>query len=581
MRKPVWIAFIAVLSSAAFADVTVIEGFENTADPGQWVINDTLPGLTQNATTTTVVPVYVTTNVTEGAHAGQFNANWSASPVAGASNPYSTTDGNLYWAVRYNVNAPASLSNNAIPTTSGLLQADIFNSNAYPIQVALVVDSAASSQLKMGPLTAIAAGTSASYIWDFTAVAPVPLGGGSASFIGDVQRLKSIVIYTATQPTAATSSITIDNIRNGNSPDVTAPAPPKLATLGQGGAAGQAVVRWTPSPDSDVALYNVYVATDANFGTPNVNRLTFPGVPAASVGSGNTAALLSGLPPNQNLYVTVTAVDNAPVPNESEQAQALAVRLKANGAQPDDRIVMDSDRYQPGVSQFVSQGYFHGVVYTAQALGGLNRSFDSVTDEALENSQASLTPGSTSVVVWSTLDDGSASSADPLSATSIATIGSYLQGSGNLIISGSGLAEAIAAQPGGTTTLANSFKVALQSASVGVPTVVPTGPLYLAPTLSTSLNTNTNAVAYATTANDGLLPQPGAVTLVDYQGVPESSAVAGIGLDENLVFLGFAFESAGDAAGPAASTLARQTLMQEMIYYLTAQTAAQDWQLYN
>jgi hypothetical protein len=299
-----------------------------------------------------------------------------------------------------------------------------------------------------------------------------------------------------------------------------------------------------------------------------------------TVSAGQQSAIISSLPTGQDVYVAVTAVDNAPTANESEMSQALGVNLRADGLPPQDRIVLDNDHYAPGSASFVTQGYFHAVVYTAQALHGLGRSFDSITDEALGDSLAVLTPNDAAVVVWSNLEDGAGATGDSLSADSLARISSFVAGGGNIIVSGSAVAEDIAVRPGGTTTLANTLKVSLQSGNVAVPLVVPSGPLVAAAGFSTAQNATINAVAYATSANDGVLPTNGSVELSEYSGVPVLSAVAGVGYQQSLVFLGFAFETAGDPAGVAASATVRQGLMQSIINFLTGVTAASDWQLF-
>ncbi len=570
---------VASLTAVSVADVTVIEGFENSGDPGNWGPSATA-NHTLNATVTDSIPVYVATDVTEGVQAGKFTATWATSGTAATENVYDSAGPLTYWAVRYNINAPTSLNNNAIPTADGILEADVKNNSTYPVQVALVVDSSASSQLERGPLVEVAAGASITYTWNFATTPPVGFDTGDNAFSGTSQRVKSLLVYSAVQPTATALDVTVDNIRSSNSPDLTAPAAPRLQSVLQGAAAGEVIVRWAASPDADVASYKVYVSNDSQFGTPIANRLAFPSTPVATLGAAQLTATITGQPAGQNIYVAVTAVDNAAAANESDLSQAFGVNLEADGSAPLDRIVMDQDRYAAGSAQFETAGYFHAVVYTAQTLDSLNRTFDTVSDEAIASSIATLAASPDGIVIWSNLQDGEGAPGEALSAGALTAISNFITADGNLVVSGSGVAESLAAS-GGSAQLSAVLRATAVQPSIGVSAVVPVGTLAEASPISTGQNPTINTVAYATTANDGIRPTAGSGVAAEYVGVPPATAVAGVAADEALVFLGFAFESAGEASGPAGSAAVRQSLMSEMIEYLTGETAAQDWQLFD
>jgi len=570
---------ILALASVSMADVVTIEGFENFNDPGNWGVSTNVAGQTQNATVSGNVPEYVQTNVTEGVLAGKFTAAFIIPGSMAASNPYEAAGPLTYWSVRYNVNAPSGLPLNSIPTATGFLQADIRNDSPYPVSVALVVDNSEISELKRGPLMSVPAASSIIYSWDFASQSPVALGEGADSFNGDEQRLKSFVVYTVTQPTGDLS-VTVDNIRNASAEDLTAPLAPRILSLQQAAAPGTALVRWEGSPDADVAQYNLYVSSDANFNTAATNRLIFPTSPVATVGAEQTTATLTGLAVDQNVYVAVTAVDNATTPNESNKSQVLTARLRADGTAPQDLLVLDNDLYTSESPAFVTSGYFHASVYTAQALHGLGRTFDSVTDEAITSGLAPLAAATNGIVIWSNLQDGTGADGSSLTPASIAAIQNFTAANGKLLISGSAVAEDLSERVDGAITLANTFSSTLQTSDVMISTILPFGAVDAPSSLSTGLNPASNTVAYSTASNDGIKPLGNGEVVFIYNGVPMNDAVAGVGVHNSMAFLGFAIESAGDPAGSSASAQVRQTLLSELIAFLTEPRSGIDWQLY-
>src|SRR5690606_30708114 len=153
--------------------------------------------------------------------------------------------------------------------------------------------------------------------WDLAVTPPVAWVTGNGSFDGAPNaRVKTMLLYTETAPTVESCSFFVDNIRNTNAQtDVTAPAVPVAYTAKQGPSAGQLVLTWKANTESDLASYNIHMATDAEFGNPTINRLTFPLTPVATVPAGTNTATIS-VPTDQNVYVQVRAVDNAtPVAN--------------------------------------------------------------------------------------------------------------------------------------------------------------------------------------------------------------------------------------------------------------------------
>lgn len=572
------------LTTTAIADTTVIEGFENSADPGNWQISagTSSTSHTANATVTGPVPEFVTTHFTEGAQAGQFKATWSLPGAASPSNPYESGGPLTYWAARFNVNAPGSLNANAIPTADGILEADIYNASADPVQIALVVDSSASSQLERGPLVTVPPASSITYTWDFATVAPIGFDTGDGVFTGPTQRLKSLLVYRNTVPTSANLNLTVDNIRYTHFTDTTPPAVPQIKSVKQGPATGEILVEWTPSPDLDVASYQIYVSGDDQFNSPVVNRLEFPASPAHTTGAGASSAVISGLPTGENIYVALSASDNATAPNESALSQVFAANLNADGSPSRHRIVLDHDRYSPTAPEFVAEGYFHAVVYTAQALGSVGNSFDTVAASTIDSGENILIPQDKAITVWSALRDGENATGESLTDASLQKIADFINQDGNLILSGSAIAEDISGRAGSAPLqLSAVLRASHQQSNIGVSGITPVAPLDGATAFSTALNPTLNAVAYSTSANDGILPDNGSIALAEYNGIPLTGAAAGIGFQASLVYLGFAFETAGSAAGPTASANLRRQLMSEMVNYLIGHTAARDWQLFD
>jgi hypothetical protein len=564
--------FAAILAlcvtTGGFAAPIIIEGFDDLDDPANWQINLT-QNHTLNASTTGNVPQLVTSGTAN--YAGRFLVNWQTPAVAGTANPYNAADGLTYFAARFNINAPGSLPNNNIPTSGGLLQADITNESSFAVQVALVVDAVGSSQLERGPLVTVPALGSITYSWDFNTQPPVGFDTGDGAFFGAVQRVKSLLVYSATAPAGAQTSLLVDNIRDGSGIVAPLPDTPVVKSLLKSATAGEAVLSWNPSTNPSVTGYNIYVASDANFGSPTVNRLSFPPAPAKSVGASVNSTTLQGLTAGQNIYVAVAATDGTEI---SELSQAYAIRLPSAGGVVD-RIVLDNDAFGPTSPEFQAKGYAHAAVYTAQALGSLGRSYETVSAASIESGAAALAVNEQGVVVWSNLLDGAVEPS--ITATNLTKISSFVNAGGNIIVSGTNVGDQLA---GAGSPLQTHLHASLLSSHVGLSDITPVRALSAVAPFSTACNPATNAVAYATAANDALVANSDSIELALYTGVPRNGGVAGIGHNKSLVLLGFAFESAGDPAGSAASQTRRKDLMGRMIDYLLIPTAAQDWQLY-
>ena len=580
------LAAAVVVSSVAmnaYAVVTVIEGFENNADPGGWQQVSSSPQ-THNSTNVTT-PVYVTTNVTEGLNAGQFPVNWVTPGSAAATNYYVPADGLTFWSNRQNISVPAAF--NTVPNSNALFQADIFNPTTDPIQVAFYVqDNGGSGGLERGPFVTLAPNASTTYSWNMGVDPVVSYITGNGTLDGTTSRLRGFFVYTPIAPTVTPLLLDVDNIRIDAQSDLTAPATPVIVSAKQETAVpGELTVRWIAGSDPDLAGYKIYTATDAEFGVPIANRFGFSATPAATVMTPSaTSTVLTGIPTGVNVYVRVTAIDTAtPVTNESLSDIVLAVNLKADGSAPADLLVLDYDRYNNTESNFVQNGYFHGSAYWAQALSASTRNFESVKAAGIDAGTTLLSSYS-GIVFWSTARDGELVADQTLTTLSETAISGYLGSGGDLLISGTSLGEDLATNgdAGDQTFYANTLKASLLNEN----------------TASGDLNADANfptAAAFATqpdvfnvgagsnTDNELVTPLSTGVGALTYGAITPGNAAV---LDSNaLVYFAFAFETVRDPASPtgvAAAATKRAAVLADAITYLeaAAPSDASSWSMY-
>jgi len=575
-------AAVLCISAAANADIVVVEGFENSADPADWRATSP-PGQTQNAANPGIaMPFFSTSNVTEGSQSGEFRCTWTIPGVAAATNDFVPTDPLTFWSIRYNVNAPTALPNNTISTSNGVLVADLFNNNPYPISISLVCDTAASGQLERGPLVEIPANSAATYTWDLGATPPVGWVTGNGSFDGAANaRLKTVLLYTTTAPTDINNSFFIDNIRNTNAQtDLVAPAVPMPYAAVQGAGTGKLTVSWKANTDPDLAGYKVYMTTDATFSSPTMNRLTFPGTTPFTAPAGATSLTID-VPTDDNVFVQVRAFDNAtPVANESEGGVALGARLRPDGSAVQDHVILDYDAFLPGTSNFSINGYLHGVCYNGIALEASGRYYDSATAWAIDANTATLQPSASGITIWSNLLDGQGANATALTDQSVAALTTFYNDPvSNLLISGAGLAEDLNTRGAVQQTfLSTQLKASLVNGNINVAVLSGTAPLdAMGPSVITNAHSFENVAAVATLANDELSPLGTAVATGQYEG--SGSANAGIVHDNKVVLLGYAFESAASATVSESATV-RANLMNDILEYLSPGSSVSDWTLY-
>lgn len=576
------VAAASLLAANIYSADTLIEGFENTADPGGWRSVSPAPQ-TMNATLDTV-PIYVTEHVTQGIYAGQFTTTWTIPGGAGASNPYYTTGTLTFWAVRYNVAIPTAFT--SIPNTSKL-RVDVFNNSADTIMFSLCVrDQGGAGGLERGPFKPLAGNTTTTYEWNMVTEPCTSFVTGNGVLEGTSSVLRGCFIYTETEPTQAAFSMDVDNLRIVDAQtDLTAPAPPVLLSTMQGPNPGEMVVKWAPNTESDLAQYRIYMATDANFGVPIGNRFGWPGTPTAIVLPPATQTTLTDVPTTGPVYIRLTARDNAtPSPNESFANPALGTNLKPDGLTPDDLVVLDLKRFEPGPPEFELNGYAHMIVYDSQALNANNRTFQSCMGTAVSSGVVTLAPSFTGVTIWSCALDGVAVTTPTLTDENVTNLTNFVNNNGNLLISGIYLGRDL--QTNGTPSrqafYTDVLKANLATDSVATNQIDSFNPPFAA---SGTFNTGDNAfdfAAWATTSNEGITTQTGALPIMDYNPVPVTGGQACVYWGYRVVYFGFGFESVRDNANAtfAGAAAKRATIMNEAETYLLDSSEVSDWQLF-
>lgn len=562
----------------AVAVESLIEGFENTADPGGWRQVSPAPGQIRNATNSgSPVPTYVTTHATEGVNAGQFDINWiSPGTDPGTANALIPGGTTFYWAMRCDLGSAAGLPNSTIPNSSAVLKADIFNNGPNAVQVAFyVADNAGSGGLERGPFQNIPAGATTTYQWTMGVDPVVAFVTGDSVLNGTNSLLRGFFVYTETDPATTLQQLDVDNIRIDAQSDLTAPAVPTILSVKQGTNPGDLDVAWSAVADGDLAGYYVYLAQDTDFGSTITNRFTFPSTPAATVGPTVTSTTLTGLSPDTNYYVRVTAFDNAtPVSNESLSDIALGARLLTSGAAPDVQVVLDYDRYPPTDGNFAIFAYFHGIVYWGQSLAALGKHYVTCRAAAVESGSVVLDTTSGSVTIWSTNRDGEATADQTLTEANQTKINDFLTGGGDLLIAGTSLGEDLSTNGSvaDQTFYSNVLKATLTNENSAVGTFdldVTNFPTVTA--LATSGEVF-NSAGGSNTDNEVVTAGGGATGALAYTGVTPGNAAI---LNGNaLVYLAFAFETVRDTTttttfGPAVT--ARTNLLTDALNYLAVE----------
>ncbi|CAN5508067.1 hypothetical protein BH09SUM1_BH09SUM1_01800 [soil metagenome] len=592
------LAGTAVLIAAGSASAALVDGWEvGPPNPFTWADAGSPAGQTQNKAATAVISFVDSTttpeagHVTEGTKAGRFVVTWNtATPAVIGSHPaHFPGTATTFWSLR--VNAAGGTSQQSIPH-SATLTADIFNSTPDTYQFSYTL--ATGQGLKNLPFKTIAPGAN-SVSWDLSTLGPsgsmLNFTGSDTTLDGTSSKIRGLFFYTEVAPAGVspvTMSMDIDNLSLITAQtDFTAPATPTILSVTQGAAAGELIVKWTANSEGDLAKYNVFTATNANFGSSITNRFSFPGTPAAVVNAPATQVTLTGIDTSQPVYVRMTAIDNAtPSANESLPTMALGAMLDPTGGTPKDLVVLDYDRYLPSEANFAQNGYSHGIVYYAHALQTKNRTFVSANAEAVENGSVVMAADNTRIVYWSNSLDGEAVVGEGVNAAAQTKLTALVSGGGNLMISGTAIGEDLVTNATGPTFFSSVLMATLVNPTVGTASGENlTGNF---PTVGAAFATGTdvfNVAGFTTTDNETYNAISPAVEALNYTANTGSSAAV---LNANkTVLLGFGFESVRDVTTNPTTSFAnaratRDNMLSDIINYLLAVpgTAATNWNMY-
>lgn len=226
-----------------------------------------------------------------------------------------------------------------------------------------------------------------------------------------------VMVYTKdTRENADTVYVPVEIVEE----DVTPPDAPVLKYVRQ--TLGGFQLAWYPNIEDDLAGYRLYYSYD------NVNwrQLTSAkNIPADSVTMTFSASALS------EIYFRLTALDNAPIQNESQPSAVYGIKMRDADAANYLLIVDGFDRTSASGGESHAFGFTYGRS-TAEAAFP----FDMCSNEAVVDSFVNL--ASYWAVIWFTGDKGEADKT--LSAEEQTLIGSFLNDDGRLFISGANIA---------------------------------------------------------------------------------------------------------------------------------------------
>ncbi|HMX61432.1 MAG TPA: hypothetical protein PKD58_00020 [Candidatus Sumerlaeota bacterium] len=598
MKKSIMkcLAAVALLGTAAMAPAAVVEGFEvNTPPvPFGWIdagspVPQTFNKAATAAWTRETTAASPAGNVTEGTQCGRLNVSWTLPGAAGTNPSYLPGTDATYWSLR--INAPTGPSQSSIPHTA-TLTADIFNHSTDTYQFAFtLIDS---EGLKNLPFLSIPPGAT-TVSWDLSLLTTAGAGvenftGSTKALVGSSSFIRGLFVFTDSAATPTGPLILdVDNVQLLTSQtDFTPPAPPTVLSLEQGTNPGDLIVKWAANSEPDLASYNIYLATNADFSTPILNRLSFPALPVANVAAPATQTTLTGVDTTQPVYIRMTAIDNAtPSANESLGSAAYGAFLEASGATPKDLVVLDYDRYAPSESLFTQNGYAHGTVYYSQALQTKGRTFVTINADAVENGSVTLAPGADHIVYWANALDGDLVIGQSLAATAQTALTTYVNAGGNLFISGNNLGKDLVTNAAGPTFFANILSASLVSDNAAQ-NALDNNNLTLFPNVAATFATGAdvfNVAGYPTSDNEVLSPLSTAVGALAYSG--NTTGSAGILNNGTTVYLGFGFESIRDVttnptSNFAAARAVRDALLGDAVDYLLAAppSDASSWSMY-
>jgi hypothetical protein len=200
--------------------------------------------------------------------------------------------------------------------------------------------------------------------------------------------------------------------------DVSPPAAPTLASV-VGTRENSLAIAWQPSPDRDLKGYRLYHSYD---GESWFNYYDETDLPDTATGFGGEY-----VQNDRALYFHLTAVDSAAVPNESGASDLYGTRL----SEADTKVlVVDGFDRISGMWTAPSHPF---ALRHARALDALEMAFDCCSNEAVARGDIHL--DGYQAVVWILGDESVEDSA--FASGEQALITAYLEGGGNLFLSGS------------------------------------------------------------------------------------------------------------------------------------------------
>ena len=206
--------------------------------------------------------------------------------------------------------------------------------------------------------------------------------------------------------------------------DVTPPSPPRLKYLKRIGDGFQ--LAWYPNEDDDLSGYRLYYSNDAAKWSLIFDEDDIP--PDSTTKTFKT--LLSAA-----IYLKLSAVDNAAVPNESEPSDIYGISTDRNASSTNVLIVDGFDRTE--MTGGAWQNNTHPFAFTyGQAVAANGVAFDCCSNDAVMDGNIMLS--NYLAVIWFVGDE--AETDETFSATEQNILRSYLYSNGRLFISGSNIA---------------------------------------------------------------------------------------------------------------------------------------------
>lgn len=201
--------------------------------------------------------------------------------------------------------------------------------------------------------------------------------------------------------------------------DLMAPDAPILQYAGLNDA-HEMTLKWTPSTAGDLAGYKLYFSFDGNSWTNNLGPETL----TAEMSS----YTFSGFPQNSFIHLKMTAVDDAPIPNESEYSDTYGVKMSSNSEH-----VLVVDGFDRTTGSWTQPAHHFSTIYgSALSAAVPDYSLSAASNEWI---QAIGSLGTHDAVIWFVGDDSQAD--ETFSPAEQTIISGYLSQGGKVLLSGS------------------------------------------------------------------------------------------------------------------------------------------------